>query len=318
MTRTANRRTTATLYRSGFVARALVLLALSSLVSAASFYPAAILLDSNWETGDFRSYGWSTSGNDTGVVVNSKHPVCNGRHSARFSLDFDRDRVPYRTQFTLNKGPLSELQIGNEYWLSFSVYLPDSWSVDMEEAQDVVFDVHARPDKHLGEGYRKGIFSIRTIGDSWAFQYSRDSRQNSGQQGNSRVEEQSEQLIGKWESGKWTTFVLHTKLTWKPEGYVEVWKDGEKVAEKRNGIGYNDDRGPYVKIGIYKSYWGVSKGRDWQKEWGGRSNVSSRTLYIDDVRIGGANASYVRMEPSCRSHNPSLRTSGQKGTKDAA
>lgn len=264
--------------------------------------PVETSLNSDFETGEFSSYGWSPSGNDTTRIVSKDgHPVCRGDHSARFTLDFDQDDVPFRTQLTLNKGASNEFAIGEEHWISASVYLPADWQPDREEADEVAISLHGRPDKDLDEAWRKGILSIRIKGNQWYFLYSKDAKRNTGKLGKSQVEELGQMPIGQVAPGRWTTFVMQTHYTYEPEGFVKVWMDGEVVAEKRNGIGYNDAVGPYLKIGIYKSYWGISETRDYQENWGGRSDVDSWVLWIDEVRLGDASATYDSMDPRCDS-----------------
>jgi hypothetical protein len=255
-----------------------------------------LLLNSDFETGEYSSYGWNTSGNSTASVVDAPTDAstteCSRGLAARFYLDWDQP-VTYRTQLTLNTRPMREFFIGNEYWIGFSVYLPADWKPDQPKADDIIFGMHGRPDRDIGEGYRKGMFNIRIIEDNWIFLYSKDAKRNTGPQGEGKVEQRRQIKIGKVEPGKWVNFVFHAKLTYKPNGFVYVWKDGVKVATKTEGIGYNDAKGPYAKIGIYKSVWGKGSRKDPTK-------VDSREVYIDNFRVGDGNSSYADVVSKCK------------------
>ncbi len=269
---------------------------LSSLIVPPSF--ATVLLYSNWENGNYSLDGWSTSGNDTAAIVSDKlntpEPVCSGK-AIKFSLHIDEDDNRFRTQLTLNKGPLSEIMIGKEYWLGFSIYLPDSYTPD-SLAEETILDFHSRPDKDLGEGSRNATVSLRTKGDSWMFQYTHDAKLVTPLkvQGEPVPYTRKQIMLPKFKTGRWTNFVIHTLYSYKPEGYLDLWMDGLQVASVRNGIGFNDLVGSFIKIGIYKRMWDL-EGKTWAK----RTDVDSRLVYFDEVRIGDASSSFNEIKPSC-------------------
>jgi hypothetical protein len=77
--------------------------------------------------------------------------------------------------------------------------------------------------------------------------------------------------------GEWERFVLHCRFRSNNTGLMEVWKNDVKIysAARQNGVEYARTR---IKWGIYL----------------GAGNVDHETIkcYFDDVKIGGANASY--------------------------
>jgi len=56
--------------------------------------------------------------------------------------------------------------------------------------------------------------------------------------------------VGNIEKGKWTDWVFHIKWSHKPDGLLEVWKDGKLVVRKTGPNTYNDEKGPFLKMGF--------------------------------------------------------------------
>ncbi|MEN9569470.1 MAG: hypothetical protein RL172_701 [Bacteroidota bacterium] len=96
-------------------------------------------------------------------------------------------------------------------------------------------------------------------------------------------------VIGNYERNKWTDFVFHIKWSAGADGLIEIWKGGVKVFSKTgkniySGLTY----GAYMKAGIYKWAW---------KSGTFTSSTTKRVVYIDDVRIGNAAATYNDVAP---------------------
>src|SRR5690606_8212503 len=72
--------------------------------------------------------------------------------------------------------------------------------------------------------------------------------------------------------------------SYNSDGVTEVWINGRKLMDQK-GRNINNDPLPKWKIGIYKSEW-----ED------GRTTVSSRELYFDNIRVGDENATYAGMK----------------------
>jgi hypothetical protein len=69
---------------------------------------------------------------------------------------------------------------------------------------------------------------------------------------------------------------------------LEVWQNGETVIDRRGPNAYNDKRGPYFKMGLYKGW------RDPQRP---SDAVSERVLFHDEFRMAGADAGYADVAP---------------------
>jgi hypothetical protein len=84
----------------------------------------------------------------------------------------------------------------------------------------------------------------------------------------------------KSDKGRWVKWVIHFKNTYRSDGFIEIWKDGAQVYNKR-GIRttFNDDRGGYLKMGSYK--WSWRPKHSYQT-----INPARRQSYLDAVRVG--------------------------------
>lgn len=80
---------------------------------------------------------------------------------------------------------------------------------------------------------------------------------------------------------KWATFVVRAKISDEPgRGYIEIWRDGVKLASRVGALGYGSAGYPYAKIGFYQ----------WMESnyWDSGSPV--KTIYVSDVVIIGDGA----------------------------
>lgn len=96
---------------------------------------------------------------------------------------------------------------------------------------------------------------------------------------------------------KWQTFVFHINHLHSSSGITEFWKDGVKLFSKKgaNAYDYSKYDRPSWKFGIYKWEWNGTKTTD----------ITKRVLYFDNVREGGATASYSDMViPVTQNLNP--------------
>jgi hypothetical protein len=95
-------------------------------------------------------------------------------------------------------------------------------------------------------------------------------------------------ILSNYETNKWTDFVFHVKWSSGSDGLIEVWKNGVKILTK---YGKNIDgsvtTGAYMRTGLYK----------WPWKGGNTSTTTKRVIYIDDVRIGNAAATYNDVVP---------------------
>jgi len=88
-------------------------------------------------------------------------------------------------------------------------------------------------------------------------------------------------------------WVFHIKWSHKPDGLLEVWKDG-KLCEENWSEYLQRRKGPF-KMGIYKPHW-KSKPK--------RSKTTKQSHLLDEVRVGNASASYKAGVPRSRPASP--------------
>jgi len=248
-----------------------------------------IIFNGDFEDGNLSGYYWHHNAPE---VVTAPHPVRAGTYSMRSYLHryesthsirtevhvCDDDSAPANTCDNLNLG------IGKEHWLGFSTYFPADYVVDKPgDGDELIFQIQAVPDP--GEDWLSPIFAIYIIADEYV-------------------------LISRWESGsatvwrhswipdrgKWTDWVIHVKLSYSSNGWMEIWYDGELVASRSGPNCFNDRQGPQIEFGIYKWPWGEG--------WAGPGNTDWRLLYHDEFRVGNASASYQDVAPGGVSSTP--------------
>ncbi|MFG2195987.1 polysaccharide lyase [Streptomyces sp. NPDC048639] len=220
-------------------------------------------------------------------VAKAPDPVRAGEYSSRFELRKDDPAI--------NGGTRSELSgdfLDGEQWYGFSTYLKD-W--DPDQASDIVTQWH----QHWDVGSSPPL-SINTRKGHWEISQNREDHQ-----------EQTD--LGAYETNKWTDWVIHVKWSSGDDGVLQIWKDGKPVEgfEDRKGPNtYNDDRGNYMKIGIYK--WPWSQGKP--------SDTDRRVLFHDEVRVMGEDGSYEAVAPAGGTPPPAADkpSSGKPSSADKA
>lgn len=247
-----------------------------------------VLSTAGFENGDFISDGWGVSGSKNISIKSKPSPVCSGDFSAEFSLN-TKYSMPYRTELT--GGRYKNFKVGSEYWIGFAIYIPNDWKVDKSRASDeVVWQLHGSPDKNLGEGYRNPSMSLKIHENSWVLRRGWCAKNSQAKVCNNVTSEHK--TIGKLETGKWTNFVLHFKLSYKNDGLIELWQDDKSPIKLSGPNSYNDAKDPYMKFGLYKSSW---KDPARQKA----SGFSSRKLYFDSLVVGNKSESRQSVVPKC-------------------
>lgn len=260
------------------------------------------LLESNFETGEYASYGWNTSGNHPEIVSKDAAPVCRGMYSVKFPLSYYGSKINKRTELSLSRpeaGNLRNLEYGQEYWVGFAIYIPDGWIPDTEKNRDGIMQFHGVPDTDLGEAYRNPTMSISIQQDAFFFQsiWSAE-RVNKEEGGKQRTDGAFGLQVAKYKTGQWNEIVLHFKVSYTGDGFSEVWINNNKVFSRQNvGNAFNDKIGPYIKIGNYKSLWGIDHVTN---------GITSRVYWMDEIRIGDKDgASFDTVAPHCVSADSS-------------
>src|SRR5690606_30394256 len=151
-------------------------------------------------------------------------------------------------------------QLQNEGWYSFALYLPANEFTPDDDEESITSWRHPSAGAYL---------SLRIHNDRFKF----------------RIDNELIDL-GPAIKDFWHQYVFHIKHSTGSNGFVEVWKNGEKVVS-RSGKTSRLSSQPNWKIGIYKPTWEHRS-----------TNTSKRVLYYDNVKIGNRNASYEDMLPS--------------------
>lgn len=195
-----------------------------------------------------------------------------GKQSARFEHRLNDPQVNLGARAEISNPPL-KLQPDGEYWIGFSTYLPPEFA--FESTWQLVFQLHGVPDFDLNESWRNPPVALFIDGDRWevklrgnADPVNRNDRDVEG------VHKFSYRLA-KAETGTWTDWVFHLKLSPGRDGFARVYQNRKRVVDHAGPTGYNDKKGPYLKLGIYRSK---------------ACKSAKQVLYHDELWVGNAAA----------------------------
>ena len=240
---------------------------------------ASVVFSSDFESGAIDTKLWGISGNPPTVTTEQKRA---GKYAMKTVLDRKNSKVSYRTEVTT--GGREHVKPGQDYWYGFSVYLPNDFVSD--NIWEIVAQWHSTPDPGaevdaalnppLSLQTQNGIWMVSTIWDSKPVT---DKKAYGGKLMHN---------LTKYQTGRWTDWVFHVKWSPGADGLLQVWQDGKKVIDKPGPIGFNDQVGPYFKMGLYKG-------------WGDRvtptGTVGVRTVYHDELRMAGPTGKYDDVAP---------------------
>jgi hypothetical protein len=235
-----------------------------------------LLFLGDFEKGDLS--GWRISGNSPTVTSS---PTRAGRYAMKTSLDRHKDKVSYRTEVS---GPGSK--VGGEYWYGFSIFLPEDYVTD--SIWEIVAQWHGVPDFDIGEDWRNPVMALSTNGGKWSLLNRWDAKRNTFESGKKSYGGTKRYDFGPYETEVWTDWVIHVKWSYQNDGILEIWKDGEKVVDQKGPNTFNDAKGPYFKMGIYKGWKDPDRPGD---------AISKRVLYHDEFRMAGNDAIYKDVAP---------------------
>jgi len=183
----------------------------------------------------------------------------------------------------LRKGENMRAELGTnpqsspkEGWYGFTLFFPSGFVAD--DYHESIMQFQSFPDP--GENWRSAVMFLGVVKDRLILAQWSDSNKISVQ-GSPKY---SQTDFGQLEKSKWLDFVIHARWAYDATGFIEIWKDNKLLLRKSGPNCYNDNLNPYFKIGIYK--WDFSL-----------SPLTKRELYVDEVRIGNANANYFDVFP---------------------
>jgi hypothetical protein len=240
-----------------------------------------LLFMSDFEQGDLAGWSKEVCCSDSVRVV--KDPVRSGTSAVRFYLRKDDPDVMNSRRSEL---ALQPIPTNSERWYGFSIFLPDNWATD--PTMEIVAQWHEYPDFSLGETWRSPPLSLSTLNGSWHVGRRWDpnplTKKNTLGLGGGIEDIKLES----YKIGVWTDWVFHIKWSYKADGLLEIWKDKNLIVRRNGPNTYNDQVGPYFKIGVYKPDWKYNP----QK-----STIKTRIVYFDEVRIGDNNITYADIAP---------------------
>ncbi|MEX0881933.1 MAG: polysaccharide lyase, partial [Cyclobacteriaceae bacterium] len=196
----------------------------------------------------------------------SNSPSFKGNHVGRFELRKTDDKA---TRSGKRAEILVEAPSDNENWYSFAVYLPSN-GFEKDSDDEVITQWHNGGTPTL---------SLRVVKDDFIFRIGHDD--------DLRTAMWDHYDFGRVPKNEWINFVFHIVHSEYSKGLVEIWRNGNKILTHTGPNKYKGERMPRWKVGIYKDSWAKKS-----------TNVDTRVLYYDNIRMGNEKASYKEMDPS--------------------
>jgi len=265
---------------------------------------AQIIFEDGFEDDDLNTthWGvtwWTPSGQlDQGIdpeIVTS--PVRYGKHAVKIRAQHNWSGISdySRTELTANRSDNGSHHTffypGKEYWIGFSVYIPNDWEID-NKSQEGIFQLHGNGNEDTPS------LAFIIDGDEWFWSIRWQDEFEAPENPNDRVD------LGriKYEKGEWVDWVMHVKFSYSNngDGFMQVWKNGKSLFSRKGPNCYNDGkkiRGP--QTGIYKWDWATD--HDYSAEM--------RIIYLDEYTVGGGDSEYDDVVPG---HSTSIRNENKK------
>ncbi|MDP0496556.1 MAG: polysaccharide lyase [Verrucomicrobiota bacterium JB024] len=236
-----------------------------------------------WAQGQFQ---------DDDAVAFVSEPVRSGNLALKYLWCKDKLGEANLTKKSMTHYGKAATNADSDRWYGFSLYIPKGGFPD-EKQNAVIFQLHATPDRTLGEPYRQPVVAFNIRDGKLTTAPSYDLEKVSPKNVNIEKNRLPFELASITDlEGKWTDFVVHAKMGLENDAVYQVWVDGKLMVDIKDfNMGYNDEVGPYPSWGVY-SYNSVG---------------DQRILYIDEVRIGDANATYEAVAPGRSDHTQKPR-----------
>lgn len=247
---------------------------------------------------------WKPSVNSANYYEIVGSPTRSGKKAIKFYNHRVSATNGYRSEAIawagLGSGRALYFKIGEEYWLGFSIYLPEDFVCDGCKDPNYNNEIHGQfhgtPDRgsrtrpgYEEEEYRNPPIALLIIEDKWIIFNKSDSNPVTV---NRNYERKMRYDIGSWleDKGKWTDWVFHFKLDYTKNGdnggFFKVYKNGVLVVNDKGGNCYNDLLGPYFQFGTYKFSWKS-----------GPTDTDTRIVYFDEIKIGDKNSNFYDVSP---------------------
>jgi len=261
-----------------------------------------LLFADGFETGDLQ--GWNVVRENVPAVQDKK--ARGGRFALKSPLKFFNGdgASPILRERTEVRARAPNAVMGREYWYGFSIYLPGPEDGEDSYVPDKYWEIVAQwyaPQDDSSESGRNPPLTLKTsedgVGGRWTIggKYSAKAINTKGDYDGAFSTD-----LGPYETGKWTDWVFRVKWSYMNDGLLEVWKDGKKVYSRLNApIGFNDESGPFFKMGIYKGAWELLP------EDGSKLDaVKHRVIYHDEFKMADERGSYELVAPGAKDGVP--------------
>lgn len=201
-----------------------------------------------------------------------------GTKSAKIILNKTDADIGNSKRSEINRGSTLEPAGAFERWYGVSFYLPTDYVTDT--APEAIIQWHEY------SGTASPHFALWTMNNHFWIVYD----------GIATVD------LGVYTKNVWNDFVFHMRWNSTSSGTFDAWYNGAHVVNNKTGANMPvDTHGPYLKTGIYKWYW---------KKYPTQSQTTQRILYIDELRIGNASATYEDVVPTQTSNVSPIANAG--------
>jgi hypothetical protein len=249
--------------------------------------------------GTARIGGWGKIATDKSRISVSTEQARAGTKSVKFDFrfaDWGNTANQNRTQIGQGDAPgapvVTLTTLGQDYWAGFSTFLDPSWVPDNDTNQELIWQYHGNS---LSPGAWTPPLSYSTLGTTGYLQVKGHASNvytcsdfSGSAPPNAAV--YTETYTG--DIGKWVDWVVHVNFNYAG-GKAEVWKNGVKVMSFTGATIYHCDNetgqgGPYFgSVGPYKWDWGNLP-----------TLVSTRVMFMDEIRIGNSTATCDDVKPT--------------------
>lgn len=141
-----------------------------------------------------------------------------------------------------------------EVFAKFSLFFPSDYILDQDNIESIV-QFQSFPNE--GNQFRSAPLFLGVFNDNFVI----DIRTEAGFA--DRID------LGVIEKDVWHDFIMHVKWSPDSDGLLEVWHQGNKVANSMGANCYEDLLNPYFKVGIYKF----------------NNTTVNRVIFVDEVTL---------------------------------
>ena len=221
---------------------------------------------------------------DLGVSGNSPVATRESSRGGNWSMKSYLNRLSTENNFRTEARIRGTQNIGDEYWLGFSIRPSADWKPD-SVAEGVVFQAH----DSVFPSNKNPMFSLRAMPNGQWRVVGRYISVENGSKSDQKTAFTKD--LGQVVAGKWTDFVIHYRWAYDhgQGGFTKIWLDGNLVLDHQGPNCYNDPTGPFWKFGIYAALWGP--------KFDFEHTVDEWTFYHDEIRIADARGSFEAVAP---------------------